>query len=178
MNIYLQQNYQVFQNHFLQFPDDPKLHYRTDDDFLMIFLRPCKFYPDSAYELLRRMAEFKQKNASLLENLMPADEKATIMNNNVVNVLKGRDHKRRRVLFVNVGKTWDPSKVNADQLFRIFYLIHEMAIIEQETQVSIVFYLRVFCLDLDFFAAGSRCGRHNGLRWTRDEAGFGTYTRL
>lgn len=101
----------------------------------MIFLRPCKFYPESAHALMKRIAEFRQKNASLLENLMPEDEKKGFMENNVVNVLKNRDHKRRRVMIVNAGKSWDPSKVSNEQMFRIFYLIHEAAILEPETQV-------------------------------------------
>lgn len=112
------------------------MYYRTDDEFLMIFLRPCKFYAKSALELMRRVAEFKVKNAFLLDNLMPEDEKAAFLDNNVVNVLKNRDHKRRRVLLVNAGKSWDPSKVSADQMFRVFYLIHEAAMLEPETQVN------------------------------------------
>lgn len=85
---------------------------------------------------MRRAAEFKQKNAALLDNLMPEDEKAAFLENNVVNVLKNRDHKRRRVLLVNAGKSWDPARVSADQMFRIFYLIHQAAMLEPETQVS------------------------------------------
>lgn len=37
--------------------------------------------------------------------------------------------------FLFLGK-WDTKKVSADQLFRLFYLIHEAAILEQETQVK------------------------------------------
>lgn len=29
------------------------LHYRDDDDFLMIFLRPCHFYAESALKMVR-----------------------------------------------------------------------------------------------------------------------------
>ncbi|XP_015592333.1 clavesin-1 [Cephus cinctus] len=115
--------------------EDPSIYYRTNDEFLIIFLRPCKFYAQSAYELLKRIAEFKEKNAALIDNLMPSDEKQSLLENNVVNVLKNRDHKGRRVLIVNVGKTWDPSKVTCDQLFRVFYLIHELAMLEPESQV-------------------------------------------
>lgn len=116
--------------------EDKTLHFRTDDDFLIIFLRPCKFYPESAFALIQRIADFKVKHAALIDNLLPIDEKKAIFENNVVNVLKNRDHKRRRVLLVNAGKSWDPSKVNADQMFRIFYVIHEAALLEPETQVS------------------------------------------
>jgi retinaldehyde-binding protein 1 len=28
------------------------LHYRDDDEFLLIFLRPCHFYPESALNLV------------------------------------------------------------------------------------------------------------------------------
>lgn len=115
--------------------EDKTIYFRTDDEFLIIFLRPCKFYPESAYALMQRIADFKVKHASLLDNLMPSDEKTSIFENNVVNVLKNRDHKRRRVLLVNAGKTWDPSKVSADQMFRLFYLIHEAAVLEPESQV-------------------------------------------
>lgn len=101
----------------------------------MIFLRPCKFYPESALELMRRVADFKVKQAALLDNLMPSDEKEAFTEHNIINVLKNRDHKNRRVLIVQAGKAWNPSKVNCDQVFRMFYLIHELAIQEPETQV-------------------------------------------
>ncbi|XP_012289211.1 clavesin-1 [Orussus abietinus] len=115
--------------------DDKTLYFRTDDDFLLIFLRPCKFYPESAFALMKRVAQFKVKHSALLDNLLPQDEKSAFLENNVVNVLKDRDDKRRRVLLVNCGKSWDPSKVSADQMFRLFYLIHEAAMLEPETQV-------------------------------------------
>lgn len=31
--------------------------------------------------------------------------------------------------------SWDPKKVSADQMFRLFYLIHEAAMLEPESQV-------------------------------------------
>lgn len=52
---------------------------------------------------MKRIAEFKEKHKALLENLLPEDEKDAFINHNVVNVLKDRDHKGRRVLVVNCG---------------------------------------------------------------------------
>ncbi|XP_011645132.1 clavesin-1-like [Pogonomyrmex barbatus] len=115
--------------------EDKTLFYSTDDDFLMIFLRPCKFYPESAYELMKRAADFKEKHAVLLHNLIPSDEKEAFTEHNIVNVLKDRDHKNRRILLVQSGKVWNPQKVTCDQIFRMFYLIHELAVEEPETQV-------------------------------------------
>ena len=54
---------------------------------------------------MRRAAEFKQKNAAILDNLMPADEENALLENSVVNVLVDRDHKGRRILVTyNGGK--------------------------------------------------------------------------
>lgn len=117
------------------FSEDKTLHFGMDDEFLIIFLRPCKFYAKSAYELMRRVAEFKEKNSSILKNLMPNDEEELITKHNVVNVIKERDHKGRRILVVQCGKNWNTSAVNSDQIFRLFYLIHELAMLEPETQV-------------------------------------------
>nr|CAD7577564.1 unnamed protein product [Timema californicum] len=79
------------------------LHYRDDDEFLIRFLRPTKFYPESALALMIRAAEFKVKNASVVKDLMPKDEYKTLVENNVVNVIVDRDQLGRRILQVNVG---------------------------------------------------------------------------
>lgn len=118
--------------------EEPTLYFRTDDDFLLIFLRPCKFYPESALALMKRVADFKVKHNAILGNLLPEDEKNTIYQSNAINIMKGRDHKRRRILFMNCGKMWDPSKCSSDQMFRILYLIQEAAMLEPETQVKLM----------------------------------------
>lgn len=84
---------------------------------------------------MRRVADFKRENDSILRNLLPDDEKSSFCDNDIVNVLINRDQLGRRVLIVNVGAVWDPKRVSADQLFRIFYLIHVAAQVEPETQV-------------------------------------------
>ncbi|XP_070153604.1 clavesin-1 isoform X2 [Polyergus mexicanus] len=118
--------------------EDKTIHYCTDDDFLLIFLRPCKFYPQSAFELMKRVADFRNKHAALFYDLIPSDERDAIMNHDVMNVLKTRDHKNRRVMIIQAGKNWDPSKVTSDQILRMLYIVHLLAIQEQETQVHFV----------------------------------------
>uniref|UniRef100_A0A1Q3FZQ0 Putative phosphatidylinositol transfer protein sec14 n=1 Tax=Culex tarsalis TaxID=7177 RepID=A0A1Q3FZQ0_CULTA len=116
--------------------DATDLHYKDDDEFLLIFLRPCHFYPESALKMMRRIAEFKKTNHNLLHNLMPEDEKKAFTEHNVVNVLANRDQKGRRVLLVNCGQLWDPKAVSSEQLFRLFYIIHLLAQLEPETQIN------------------------------------------
>lgn len=116
--------------------NDKTIYYKTDDKILIMYLRPCKFYAKSAYELMKRIAQFREKYKDILENLLPIDEKVAFTEYQVVNVLKNRDHLGRRVLMVNCGAIWDPSKVTTDQIFRMFYLIHQSALLEEETQIK------------------------------------------
>lgn len=84
---------------------------------------------------MRRIAEFRRDYADTLQNLMPEVEMDAFVNNDVVNVLTNLDQEGRRVLIVHCGKIWDTKKVTSEQLFRVFYLIHVAALVEQSTQV-------------------------------------------
>lgn len=65
---------------------------------------------------MRRIAEFKRDNASLLNGLEPEHEKTAFLEHKVVNVLKGRDDKGRRVLIVSVGGKRNTSSIlNSDK---------------------------------------------------------------
>lgn len=121
------------------------LHYKDDDEVLTVFLRPCKWYPESALALMKRAADFKDKYATTVKGLMPDDEKAAMLDHKVVNVMTNRDHKGRRVLIANIGKLWDTKHLNGEQIFRLFYLIHVGATLEPETQIRGV----VVVLDFD-----------------------------
>lgn len=84
---------------------------------------------------MKTVAEFKKNNFDIIGNVMPEDERAAFVDNNVVNVLKDRDQDGRRILVVNCGELWDTKRVSSEQLFRLFYLIHVAAQVELETQV-------------------------------------------
>uniref|UniRef100_A0A1B0AZA8 CRAL-TRIO domain-containing protein n=1 Tax=Glossina palpalis gambiensis TaxID=67801 RepID=A0A1B0AZA8_9MUSC len=113
----------------------PDLHYKDDDEFLIIFLRTCHFYPQSALEKMKSVAAFRKENANLLHGLVIEQVKEKFLNSNVINILKNCDQHGRRVLIVNCGETWNPSYVNTDDVFRLLYLVHIAAQLEPETQV-------------------------------------------
>lgn len=52
---------------------------------------------------MKQIAEFKEKHKDCLEDLTPEDEKDALTKYDVVNVLKDRDHKGRRILIVKCG---------------------------------------------------------------------------
>ncbi|XP_055544917.1 alpha-tocopherol transfer protein-like [Wyeomyia smithii] len=112
------------------------LYFPDDDDFLIIFLRPTHFYPESAIKLMRNVAEFKKAHSDLLKDLLPVDLKEDIINNNVVSVLKQRDQKGRRMLIVKMGEAWDPKSISEDKVFAILYTVQKLAVMEPSTQIS------------------------------------------
>lgn len=114
---------------------DKSLTYDDSDEFLLIILRPVKFYAHSAYKLLQRIAEFCDKNAKLLRDVSPTSERDAFLNSRVLNVLVDRDQHRRRILIMSLGKQWDTRVVNTDKLFRALYLVHFCALMEPKTQV-------------------------------------------
>ncbi|XP_058058022.1 clavesin-1-like [Anopheles bellator] len=112
------------------------LNFPDDEEFLVIFLRPTKFYPESALKLMRRIAEFNKTYKETLFNLMPADVQNVFIEHNLVNVLTNRDQKGRRMMVVNMGEPWDPKVVSEEQIFRVLYTIHKLAMLEPATQIN------------------------------------------
>ncbi|XP_065200312.1 alpha-tocopherol transfer protein-like [Planococcus citri] len=114
---------------------DTTLRFDTSDDFLIMFLRPTKFYAKSAYDLLKRIADFRKSQADILKGVSPLAEKDAFLNTKVLNVLVDRDQHRRRILTMNIGDAWNPSTLDTDHFFRVLYLIHFGAMMEPMTQV-------------------------------------------
>jgi len=121
------------------------IHFADRDEILIRYLRPTKFYPESALALMKRIAEFKEKQKNILENLMPVQLESQLMFDANINVLAGRDQDGRRVLIAQCGEAWNTAKVSNDNVFQIFYLIHQAALLEPATQVNGV----VVILDFD-----------------------------
>lgn len=84
---------------------------------------------------MRRVSEFKRDYADTVKNLMPVDEEEAFINGNVVNILTNLDQEGRRVMIVHCGKIWDTKKVTSEQMFRLFYLVHVAALVEENTQI-------------------------------------------
>lgn len=106
-----------------------------NDTWLIRFLRPCKFYPESARDLIKRYYSFKVKHANMYDGLMPSKEK-NIFEANILTVLPNRDQCGRRILVIELGKKWDTGKVTLDEVFKGCVLFLELAMLEPESQVA------------------------------------------
>ncbi|XP_037909600.1 alpha-tocopherol transfer protein-like isoform X2 [Hermetia illucens] len=105
-----------------------------NEEWLVRFLRPCKFYPESAKELIKRYYAFKVKHHDMYDGLVPSRE-ANIFNQNILTVFPNRDQLGRRILLLELGKKWKHKEVTLDEVFKGCVLYLEAAMLEPETQV-------------------------------------------
>lgn len=116
--------------------EETSLHVPIDDDsFLLKFLRPCKFYPDSAFALIQRYYRFRHKHANLCDDLVPATVQH-VYNESLLFFQPLRDQNGCRILLLEVGKKWKPAKVSLNDLFRALQVALEAGMDEPRTQLN------------------------------------------
>ncbi|XP_046675394.1 alpha-tocopherol transfer protein-like isoform X1 [Homalodisca vitripennis] len=103
--------------------------------WLTRFLRPTKFYPESAYTLVKNYYSFKVKHKNMYDGLVPSKEK-NIFDHDILTVLPMRDQDGRRILVIQLGKKWKHNKCSLDEVFKGAVLFMEAAMLEPETQIS------------------------------------------
>ncbi|XP_061390229.1 alpha-tocopherol transfer protein-like [Musca vetustissima] len=114
---------------------EPDLKCPRDDLFLLRFLRVCKYYPDSAFKLIKNYYSFKLKHADVYKDLKPSNEK-NVFDHNVIVVFPNRDQLGRRVAVLELGKNWKHKQVVLDEVFKAAVLYLEAAMWEPETQIN------------------------------------------
>ncbi|CAL7944014.1 unnamed protein product [Xylocopa violacea] len=106
-----------------------------NEAWLIRFLRPCKYYPESALQLAKNYYSFKTKHASIYEGLKPSRER-NIFEQNILTVLPQRDQHGRRILIIELGQKWKYKKCSLDEVYKGCVLFLEAAILEPTTQIA------------------------------------------
>ncbi|XP_065358491.1 retinaldehyde-binding protein 1-like [Calliphora vicina] len=116
--------------------DDPKLILPLEDkEWLQIFLRRCKYYPESAYKLINRYFNFRQKYSEVKELLNPGKLKH-VFDHNQVSIMPQRDQFGRRIITMIAGEKWNHKLVHRDDCFRAAVLCCEALQLEPESQIN------------------------------------------
>ncbi|KFM82049.1 Alpha-tocopherol transfer protein-like protein, partial [Stegodyphus mimosarum] len=125
--------------------DDPDLVSRTDDAFLLRFLRARKFDYSRSFSLLQNYYMMRVKNAKMFKDFTPSALRE-VHQLNLQGFLPYRDPEGRAI-FVFRGGLWDPSLCSADDLFRANVICLEKQIDDPLTQINgIVAVLDMKCL--------------------------------
>ncbi|CAG2064827.1 unnamed protein product, partial [Timema podura] len=73
-----------------------------DDNYLYRFLRPCKFYPDSALDRMKKFYRFRLKHPELAANISPVNER-NVFEQDLVTILPKRTQCGRRIMVIDAG---------------------------------------------------------------------------
>ncbi|XP_039279354.1 alpha-tocopherol transfer protein isoform X2 [Nilaparvata lugens] len=113
---------------------EPNLNAKTDDAFLLRFLRAKKFDVPKAFFTLQRYYQMKYESPELFKVPRPS-KKLHILDMQCQNMLEQRDNNGSRVYIFRVEKC-DVSQVTVEDVFCTNVMALEMAVREPETQVA------------------------------------------
>uniref|UniRef100_T1IUL4 CRAL-TRIO domain-containing protein n=1 Tax=Strigamia maritima TaxID=126957 RepID=T1IUL4_STRMM len=114
--------------------DERELNCRTDDAFLLRFLRARKFDINRAFQLLKNYYKIRLQNPQIYLNYRPS-ALTNVFAHNLQTILPDRDHFGRKIFISNLGK-WTPELCSLDDYERGNTMCLEMAIEEEETQIN------------------------------------------
>ncbi|KAM3964690.1 clavesin-1 [Aphomia sociella] len=105
-----------------------------NDDFLMKFLRPCKFYPESAFKRIQAYYKYRKTFIEYTRDLMPSTARSAF-EKSIISILSPRDQHGRRILLLS-SEQWNPRDVSLPEVFRGIQLGLEAAMEEPMSQVN------------------------------------------
>lgn len=107
--------------------------HRTDDLFLLRFLRARCFHVERAHKLLVSYYKFIEDNPYIQKgvSLMELD---FIGEDDVLGVLPYREQTGRRIMYYRIGN-WDPSRCTVEDLLKASLAVLELGILEQRAQI-------------------------------------------
>nr|CAD7431801.1 unnamed protein product [Timema monikensis] len=105
-----------------------------DGNYLYRFLRPCKFYPDSALDRMKKFYRFRLKHPELAANISPVNER-NVFEQDLVTILPKRTQCGRRIMVIDAGKKWKPRECALTEIFKAVMIVLEASLIEPRTQI-------------------------------------------
>jgi len=113
---------------------ETSLHVPAVDEFLVMFLRPCKYYPKSAFDRMKKFYKLKQKHPKLFDDLYPTNVRH-VYEQDIIKLVPLRDKSGARILLMEVGKKWKPAKCSLNDLFRSVLIAITASMREPTTQI-------------------------------------------
>ncbi|XP_075149530.1 alpha-tocopherol transfer protein-like [Haematobia irritans] len=107
---------------------------KDNDQWLLSFLRPAHFYPDSARQMIQNYFNVRRKYSEHCVDL-GFPELKDFFHDFTGSVLPQRDQHGRRICVFLAGKYWDTQKYNKDIYLKSFFLQSEYLRAEPETQI-------------------------------------------
>ncbi|XP_049821830.1 clavesin-2-like [Aethina tumida] len=107
--------------------------HRTDDEYLLKFLRCRNFVIERAHRLICNYYDFKEDNPEFFEGVN-LSKLFKMGEHDILSVPPYRDQLGRRLLLYRIGN-WDPELFTPVNIFQATLLILELAILEPQFQI-------------------------------------------
>lgn len=115
----------------------PDIEYlRSDDAFILRFLRARKFSVEEAFRLFTRYFEYRQTNKNLFKKFQASESgiKEALLDG-LPGVLPGTDHRGRRII-VLYSANWDNTRYGLAAIYRAILLTLEKLIDDESSQIN------------------------------------------
>ncbi|XP_070568209.1 alpha-tocopherol transfer protein-like [Ptychodera flava] len=112
----------------------PDIKFRTDDAFLLRFLRARKFDVDRAFKNLVRYYDIRQEYPDIFDDLS-VEKLKHVWEAGLEGMFPGKDKLGRRVGVFRPGK-WDPDICSSKDMFKASILTIEKMLEDEETQIN------------------------------------------
>ncbi|XP_055642641.1 clavesin-1-like isoform X2 [Toxorhynchites rutilus septentrionalis] len=121
--------------------NEPKLIIPIHDDtFLIRFLRPQKYYAESAFRLIKEYFTAKANADFFLDDISLHSLKQAFVTG-VVQVLPERDQNGRRIICLEIGGKWNCTEMSPMELFQATHALATLCSLEPHTQLNGVVYI-------------------------------------
>ncbi|XP_055850090.1 clavesin-1 [Episyrphus balteatus] len=108
--------------------------HRTDDEYLIKFLRARYWNVELAYKLLSNYYSFRNANKNLYDDVRCVDL-MSLAEQEIVTVTPYREKNGRRIMILRFG-TWDPNNMPIDDILRLTLIILELGSMEPISQIG------------------------------------------
>ncbi|XP_018569338.1 clavesin-2 isoform X2 [Anoplophora glabripennis] len=108
--------------------------HRTDDAFLLQFLRARHFIVGKAHRLMVNYYKFKESNPQYFKEVK-LERVRELARNHIISVPPYKDQLGRRLMIQRMG-IWKPSEFTTDELFQLTIGILEVALMEPQFQIK------------------------------------------
>lgn len=107
--------------------------HRTDDEYLIKFLRARYWSVEVTYKLLKNYYSFRDSSKTFYENVSCV-HLISLAEEEIVTVSPYREQNGCRIMTIRFG-AWDPSKISVDDFFRLAMVTIELGSMEPISQV-------------------------------------------
>lgn len=113
----------------------PDVVMTEDNDIYQMFLRPCKWYAESAFSLINRLSQYRKTYSHIFTDLVPSKQKIGLCSN-LLYPLPIRCNDGSRIVIIEGGKAWKPKEHPLDDCWKGMLFLLLSAMMEPKTQIS------------------------------------------